>query len=234
MNFGRQSLRILFLSLLALVTACGTIEHPALQFQRDADQARLEHLEYWTGLIEAYEAETGYYPFFNEVDGEESWVQVRIASARQAQYFTPGSPKYSVEFDNNSTGRFTEFSVGEFVAELERVLGGPIDEKYDIQYVPTSSPTWYFYFATSKGYLMWVTCITCDVTMISTLLLDGYTPTVNIGSPEMAEWIPKALVRDELLSHPTFLEWKSRGFIKEGFVRERERLHFRDSKENPR
>lgn len=223
--------RIFILVLMfSTVTSCQTLTEAERAFQNDADLARLEHLEYWTGLVEEYQQATGQFPFTTALASQESIGLVRIANANQLKYFDPGSSQYVAEFDNNYDGMFQEFSVADFVEELERGLGRTIDEKYDIQYVPTSSPVWYFYFVTKSGYLMWVTCITCGVTQISTLLLDGYTPTVNIASAGMKDSVTKALTRQEMLSHAIFRRWKSKKFVKEQFVRDREQKHYDDSK----
>lgn len=85
-------------------------------------------------------------------------------------------------FDNNWNDFFQEFNTSKFVLELEKWLSKIIDEKYDIQKYPTNSPIWYNYFVTERWYLLWVTCITCWVTPISTLLYDWITPTINIAS----------------------------------------------------
>ncbi len=212
-----------------LITSSASTDSAHSDFHNDADLARLEHLEYWTGLIEEYEARIGHFPLYDQLESPIGLV--RIATADQAQYFTSESPKYIRALDNNANSRFQEFSVSEFVEELESGLGREVYEKYDIQYVPDGSPTWYNYFVNDDGYLMWVTCLSCGVTEISTLLFDGYTPTVNIVSEGMAGQVPKAFTREIMLSHPTYVEWKNRSYIKEGFVREREELHSRDSKE---
>lgn len=218
--------------LLGALVSCQSLVDADTAFHHDADLARLEHLEYWTGLIEEYDEETGQFPFSSDLANEESIGLVRIATVDQSKFFSPGSSQYVSELDNNSTGRFQEFAMADFVAELERGLGRTVEEKYDIQYAPSGSPVWYNYFVTDDGYLLWVTCITCDVTLISTLLFDGYTPTVNITSHGMKDSVSKALTRSEMLSHPVFLQWKSRPYVKEGFVRYREQLHRNDSKEN--
>lgn len=217
-----------------LMASCTSLRQANVDFQHDADLARLEHLEYWTGLIEEYEEATGYFPFYKELANEEAIAQVRIATAAQSKFFTPSSGKYVEALDNNSASRFQEFSMGAFVEELERGLGRSVIEKYDIQYVPLGSPVWYYYFVTATGYLFWVTCISCGVTPISTLLFDGYTPTVNIVSSGMKGTVTKALTRDRMLSHSIFRKWQSGVYNKEGFVRAREVAHQNDSKENPR
>ncbi len=224
---------ILFLvPVFPIESSCQIFAKAEEAFQNDADLARLEHLEYWTGLIEEYQETNGQFPFTGALAGQESIGLVRIATANQSRFFDPQSIIYDEKFDNNSNGRFQEFGMADFVAELELGLGRTIDEKYDIQYVPTSSPVWYFYFVTKSGYLMWVTCISCGVTQISTLLLDGYTPTLNIASAGMKDSVTKALTRQEMLSHTIFRRWKSKKFLNEPFVRKREKKHHDDSKVN--
>ena len=224
---------ILFLvPMFPTASSCLTLAEAEKAFQNDADLARLEHLEYWTGLIEEYQETTGQFPFTSALAGQEATGLVRIATADQSKYFDPQSSSYDANFDNNYDGMFQEFSMADFVAELERGMGRTIDEKYDIQYVPTRSPAWYFYFVTKSGYLMWVTCISCGVTQISTLLFDGYTPTVNIASAGMKDSVTKALTRQEMLSHSIFRRWKSKKFLNEEFVLEREKKHYDDSKVN--
>ena len=226
----RNSMRTCFFIMVLAATACSPIQNADIGFHHDADLARLEHLEYWTGLIEEYEGKVGYFPFYPNLEGDDAIALVRIATVEQSKYFSPESQKYVKELDNNANSRFQEFSVGTFVKELEKGLGRSIPEKYDIQYGLSGSPIWYNYFVTSDGYLLWVTCTTCGVTLISTLLYDGYTPTVNIVSAGMKGKVTKALTRSEMLTHPIYLEWKKREYKKEGFVRNREELHSNDSK----
>lgn len=214
------------------IVSCQQLSEAGRAFHNDADLARLEHLEYWTGLIEEYQKTTGQFPFTSALASQDSIGLVRIANANQLKYFDPDSDQYIAKLDNNHAGRFQEFSVADFVEELERGLGRTIDEKYDIQYVPTGSPVWYFYFVTNSGYLMWITCISCGVTQISTLLLDGYTPTVNIASAGVKDSVTKALTRQEMLSHAIFRNWKSKKIANEQFVRDREQKHYNDSKMN--
>lgn len=178
-------------------------------YQKNADRVRIEHLVYWTGLIEEYHDISGMYPFQDRYIGSESIGLVRIVSEYQSQYFDPDSPSYRSEFDNNWNNRFRENSVQEMLLELERVLGREIEARFDFQKVPTNSPIGYNYFVTNDGYLMWVTCKSCGVTLISTLLMDGITPSVNIGSEGMVPKVTKAFTREDMLSNPTFQLWLS-------------------------
>ena len=199
-------------------------------FQRDADQIRLEHLLYWTGLVEEYHSVKGYYPLQDNLENKDDIGLVKIATKQQRSYLSPGSSNYDQRLDNNSGGRFKEDSIRNLVAEIEAGLNRTVAERYDIQKVPTSSPIGYFYFYTADGYLIWTTCITCGVTLISTLLYDGYTPTVNIVSEGMKGKVTKALLRDEMISHPIFKDWVSGGFQKEEYVRSVVKQNESDSK----
>jgi len=201
-----------------------------IMYQNDADLIRLEHLEYWTWLVEEYFIKTWEYPFQNSLESNENIGLIRIWTKNQQDYFIKGSSKYNPNFDNNWNNFFQEFMVKDFVLELESKLGRNIEEKYDIQKVPTTSPIWYNYFVAEKGYLLWWTCITCWVTPISTLLMDWSTPTVNIVSEWMKEEVFKSLTRDEMLTHPIYKEWKNKKFNKEDYMRLLEKENINDSK----
>ena len=159
----RQSYLIFAAFLLFGLASCSPLEEG---FQNDADLLRLEHLLYWTELMEEYHSKNGNYPFQTDLSSEKQIGLVKIVTEQQRQYISPGSDRYNPKLDNNANSGFLEFSVKSFIEELEKGLGRTIEEKYDIQKVPTSSPVGYFYFITSDGYLIWVTCITCGVTKI--------------------------------------------------------------------
>lgn len=200
------------------------------QFQEDADLIRLRHLEYWTEILEEFYQEKGYYPLQKEAQSSEKMILVKIATKEQMRYLSVGGDKYDKRLDNNQSGYFQDVGVKQFVAAIESALGREIEEKYDIQKVPTSSPVGYYYFATDDGYVLWVTCITCGVTQISTLLMDGFTPTVNIVSEGMEGKVTKALTRENMLSHPIFKSWVSRQFHKSEYVRNLVNENSHDSK----
>ncbi|NVP17725.1 hypothetical protein HUU51_03325 [Candidatus Gracilibacteria bacterium] len=202
-----------------------------LEFQYDADLARLEHLEYWTSLIEEFYDKNSYYPLQEQLKSNDSIGLVRIATKEQQRFFDKTNQDYKEYLDNNGNDFFQEFSINKFILELEEGLSKTIDEKYDIQKYPTNSPIWYNYFVTERGYLLWITCMTCGVTPISTLLYDGLTPTLNIASVGMKEEVFKSLTRDEMLNHPIYKLWKERKYNKEGFIREREKENIKNSKE---
>ncbi|WP_423186533.1 hypothetical protein ACO1PK_15670 [Alishewanella sp. d11] len=220
--------KLLVILVTCFISACS--DNPMKQYQEDADLIRLEHLEYWTEIINKYYQIRGSYPFQSEIQNSEDIVLVKIATKQQMQYLSSGGDKYEKRLDNNQSGYFNERSVKDFVAEVEAVLGHQIEEKYDIQKVPTSSPVGYYYFTSKDGYLVWVTCITCGVTQVSTLLMDGFTPTVNIVSEGMVGKVTKALTREEMLSHPTYKSWVSRPFHKSDYVHNLVKENSRDSK----
>ena len=103
------------------------------QFQEDADLIRLEHLEYWTEIIDKYHQVKDSYPFQSEIQKSEDIVLVKIATKQQMQYLSSDGDKYEKHLDNNQSGYFKERPVKNFVAEVEATLGHEIEEKYDIQ-----------------------------------------------------------------------------------------------------
>jgi hypothetical protein len=203
---------------------------PIKAFQEDADLLRLEHLEYWTALLDEYHEIKGHYPFQNKLKSDKDIALVKIATKQQIQYLSPGSSNYNPKLDINQTVFFKEQKVKDFVIELETVLNRTIEERYDIQKVPTSSPVGYHYFASKDGYLVWVTCTTCGVTPVSTLLMNGFTPTVNIVSKGMVGQVTKALLKKKMLEHPIYKGWVSKSFHKEEYVRNLVKENNSDSK----
>ena len=220
----------LLILLVPVVVGCGPIQTSESAFQKDADVIRLEHLVYWTGLIEEYHEKVGRYPFQDKlVEGGEIGL-VRIITRAQSEYLKKGGKNYVKALDFNTPNRFLEPTVGEFIAEVENKLRRRIDEKYDIQKVPTRSPIGYYYFFTADGYLLWVTCFDCGTTPISTLLFDGITPTVNIVSKGMKGQVTKAHTREEMLGHPIFQKWMKNELAKENYMRGLVEQHHSDSK----
>ena len=223
----KKHIAIIILSFLGL-TSC--FDNSVDEFQSDADLIRLEHLEYWTDLLDEYQKIKGHYPFQDQLEGGGDIALVKIATKQQLQYLSSGSADYNPKLDNNQSGFFKEHTISDFVKELESTLKREIDEKYDIQKIPTSSPVGYYYFTSKDGYLVWVTCITCGVTKVSTLLMDGFTPTVNLVSSGMAGQVPKALIKKEMLAHPTYKNWISRAFHNEEYARKVVAENNRDTK----
>ena len=74
------------------------------QFQEDADLIRLEHLEYWTDIIDKYYQVKGSYPFQSEVHNNDDIVLTKIATKQQMQYLSSGGNKYQKRLDNNQSG----------------------------------------------------------------------------------------------------------------------------------
>lgn len=200
-------------------------------FQQDADLVRLADLAYWTGLIEDYQQKTGHYPLQNALQATDDIILVKVATRFQRQYLSAGGKHYVAAMDNNRNGRFNEKTMQQFVSVLEAGLNKSIDEKYDIQKVPTASPIGYNYFVTKDGYLFWVTCITCGVTPISTLLMDGFTPTVNIASSGMVNRVTKAQTRQAMLANPIYQKWRARPFHKGKYIQQLVNKNLHDTKQ---
>lgn len=203
------------------------------QFQRDADIVRLEHILYWSELMEEYHAKKGSFPFQDKLQKDDFACLVKIVTKMQRQFISPGSKEYNPELDMNANNTFKEVSVKDLITELESVLGREIKEYYDIQKVPTRSPIGYYYFASHDGYLIWCICPTYGVSKISTLLMDGYTPTVNIVSGGMKGKVTKAMTRQELIENNTFKKWQKRKFSKgkEPYIRQLITENEHDSKQ---
>lgn len=158
----------------------------------DEDFIRLQDLEYWSGLIEDYERKTGYYPLQNTLDTSNQGDTILVNIQGKDTY---------VKVDYSKTP-FREEPVNVLITELSNVLNRPIEKRFD-----RKSKLGYKYFTTNEGYLLWVVCIKCGVTPISTLLMDGTTPTVNIASKGMVNKVHKAQTRKQMLNHPLYKAW---------------------------
>lgn len=201
------------------------------RFRADADSARLEHLVYWSGLIEEFYDRTGRYPMQDWIQDGEDVRLVRIQTQAQRSYTDKAvADKYIATADMNPDGFFPEADMKDFVATLEAGLKRTVAEKYDIQQVPTERPIGYYYFATRDGYVLWGTCLRCGVTPVTTLLMDGKTPTLNIVSKDMVEKVTKAKTRADMLADPDFRKLIDVPYNKEGYVRAIEQKHLHDSK----
>ncbi len=81
-------------------SSCSKIEQ---QFQNDADLIRLEHLQYWTGLVEEYHQKTGEYPFQEKLKSNSEIGLVKIDTKQQRQYL---SKQILLEFGNHKSPIF--------------------------------------------------------------------------------------------------------------------------------
>lgn len=209
------------------------------QFQHDADIARLNHLVYWTGLIEEYYDKNGVYPLQENIN-DDRYIYVNIVNSDQQQYFDEDSDTYIESFNINTTQRFNQLDVSDFVNDIEKGLGREIDEYYDIQLVPSKDLIGYEYFVGENDeYLFYVTCVSlCGDRInygtydseIATLVVgdDFITPSVNVGTGSFLE-INKVFKRDDLLNNELFKSAIENDYLKEGFVEERVGEYVNDS-----
>ncbi|WP_189580320.1 hypothetical protein [Litorimonas cladophorae] len=109
-----------------------------LSFQSDADVYRLQDLEYYGDLIEAYKVKTGTYPFLDEA--QDLPVYSVIASPEQID------DVQALPF------RHISKSPTQFFQEIEAKLGRAVDERYDPQFEPDRKPNFYIYKAGGEGY----------------------------------------------------------------------------------
>ena len=128
-------MKVIVFVLVAAILISGCSENPTKQYQEDADLIRLEHLEYWTQLLDEYHELKGHYPFQKTIERTDNIVLVKIVTNQQLNYLSVGGVNYDKRLDNNPSGFFKEQSVKDFVAALEQALGREIEEKYDIQKV---------------------------------------------------------------------------------------------------
>ncbi len=100
-------------------------------FQNGADVVRLTHLKYYSDLLAEYHSKTGIYPLQDMA--AEAPVYVFVANDWQR---TKGTPPY----------KHAVVSMRDWINELEKGLGRPVDEYYDPQYGAESSrPNLYIY-----------------------------------------------------------------------------------------
>ena len=124
MDICKKAVILLFTVLFA-VAGCSTGGYST--YQNDADLIRLEHLAYWSGLIEEYHAKNNSYPLQGRVSSDDNPVLVKISTQQQAGQLA------------SFMAHFESASMAEFVGELESGLEREIDEKYDIQKVPVKA-----------------------------------------------------------------------------------------------
>lgn len=111
------------------VSAAPTVEE---LYQRDADIVRMQHFDYYAGLLSEYYQKVQKYPFQGDKDAP---VYVFLLNDTQAEHFTDNLPD-----------RHYRLSARDFFEELERGLGRPVNEKYDPQkYGTDGRPTMYIY-----------------------------------------------------------------------------------------
>jgi len=89
-------------------------------FQNGADVVRLTHLKYYFDLLAEYHGKTGIYPL--QDNAADMPVYVFVAHDGQ---LPKGRPPY----------RHAVVSMRDWINELEKGLGRPVDEYYDPQYV---------------------------------------------------------------------------------------------------
>lgn len=136
----RRKLLLGTLLCIAVVAGIAWFRFPAAEvaFQRDADIARLRHLEHYGKLIEEYREKTGKAPLQGTA---EVPVYVHIANDEQIAFTKNGPPT-----------PHKVVPMVEFVEELESGLGRTIDEFYDPQYRPFKKPNFYIYMVRGNSY----------------------------------------------------------------------------------
>jgi len=168
-----------------------------MKLQEDLDHLRLNHLEYWTALIEEYHSVHGTYPLQNQLSKTDKIVHVQILPPRLSNEV--------IDWGDS----FEERSTIEFIDQLQNGLDQKINGKFPPEATPPGYAFAYNYFVEPNGYVFWVACQSCGITEISTYTMDGKSATVNITSEKMLPKVTKALTRGDMLAHPRYKIWRS-------------------------
>ena len=80
----KQYIKI-FLILPVMLTLPGYATGMMKAYQQDADLIRLEHLQYWTGLIEEYYTLTNSFPLQDRLESESGPIMVKILTKQQSK-----------------------------------------------------------------------------------------------------------------------------------------------------
>jgi len=195
----KRYLTVIFVGLaLSTLISCGRLNlTPAIKVQEDYDHLRLEHLEYWTALIEEFHVKQGYYPLQNSDDDKMGIIHVQI--------LPPDSEHLLIDWGDD----FRELTPDILLKEIERGLHRDLKYKFPPEDTPPDYAYAYNYFVNKNGYLVWVACQSCGITEISTYTMDGKSATVNIGSEGMVQNVTKAKTRSDMLSHPLYKKWRA-------------------------
>ncbi len=60
-------------------------------YQEYADLVRLNHLEYWTEIIEEYYKKMRHYPLQDKIKNKSDVILVKIATKQQIKFLSKGS-----------------------------------------------------------------------------------------------------------------------------------------------
>lgn len=185
----------------------------SVSFQINSDIKRLQHLEYYTRLIQEYYERKGKYPF-------QSNKPVYIYIANNKQYPFVKDYDSAIPYDHNT------ISYADFVNEIESVLEIKMDEYYDPQYAPDIKPNWYLYATMNENFYF---AVHVHQSFKFSKELGPYYNKIEISnSPNYGHNL--ILTPKDLLSSPDFNEALKTKIDKEDFFTEREKLHISETK----
>lgn len=205
-------MRIKLLTIILNLLILGACSATSTEFQKDADIIRLNHLEHYGNLIEAYHEKTGKYPF---QDKFQVPVYVHVANNEQIEYTKQGPP---------GAHEIVLFKL--FIQELETQLGHDINEYYDPQYAPDYKPNFYIYMITGNTYFFAIHVH--QSFPFAKKIADHY---YKVELSNHANKKNMAVDPQLLFSNPEFKVEKNKPISKEAFFREREEkyLHYTKS-----
>ncbi len=190
----------------------GTPTKTSLEFQKDADIARLKHLKYYGELIGKYYAAKGKYPFQGK---ESNPIYVYIANDEQKEA-TKGGPNC----------QHVVIPLGEFIAEIESVLGHEVAEYYDPQYRGDYKPNFYMYMVSQDAYFF---SIHVHQHFSFAKRVSKFYHKVEISN--YATFRNRANDPQSLFSSPEFKQELKKKIQKEDFFKEREEKYIHFTKE---
>lgn len=204
-----MKMRVLAIAaLLIFLSACSKT---SVEFQKDADIYRLQHLNYYVSLIESYKNKTGVYPFQGKFDVP---VYIYVANDEQIEYTKQGPP-----YEHQVV------AFKDLIFELESKLGKEIDEFYDPQYRPDSKPNYYVYMTTKDAYFFAVHVH--QAFHFARKVADDY---YKVEVSNRANSRNKAQLPSQLLASEEFQQEAEKKASKDGFFQEREDKYRRHTK----
>jgi hypothetical protein len=206
--------RLIAVVLCATLVGCAISPGLEATYQADADKVRALYLLEWLKCLLSFETKSGRYPLQDRLRPGEV-ILVQIATREQQAYLDPKDPKYLRAIDNKGPA-FTNVSVKEFVADIERSIGR-IEERYDPQRVPYGGPNYFSYIVNEKGFVIWVPCQTCGPeTTFATRLWTG-TSAISVASPGYEGRLDNAQSFRSLIENKAFIAFYGKGPSRTGW-----------------
>lgn len=185
----------------------------SISLQKNADIKRLQHLEYYTKLVEQYKEVKGSYPFQSDKP-----VYIYIANEKQNSFVQ--------DYDSSIPYEHETISFAHFVTEIESVLNITMNEFYDPQYAPDIKPNWYLYATMDQNFYL---AVHVHQSFSFSKELGPYYNKIEISNaPNYGHNL--ILTPEDLLESDDFKAAVKLKIEKEEYFIEREQLHIHETK----